>query len=149
MSTAFFEKQVSCYHRAGQNWIDGDPTTLSYAGSSTEFLFNFDSPKDLRRVRIASSSTENFSLEGIYVKYKDAADYTRVAGSSLGYFENDMLSNYQTIFEGSGYFAKNVVSAYIKAKSCGSNNWRFPVGEVEIDGRTSSAARPGFVIIVH
>ena len=113
------------------NWVDDDPTTLCYAGPSTEFLFNFDSPKDLRRVRLASGTAGGFSLGGIYVKYDGADDYTRVTGSSLGYFVNG--SRYQAIFEGDGCFARNVVSVYVKVTACDSN-WRFAVGEVEIDG---------------
>lgn len=119
------------------NLIDGNPSSLCYPTPGANLSFAFATPKRLRRVRMACGSGGGFSIDGIYVKYYGTDDYVKLPGSSMGHFTNG--NNYLAEYGGEGYFAKNVIAMRVKILTCDSD-WRFALGEVEVDGAEGFAS---------
>lgn len=117
------------------NFIDGNPSTVSYLSGGSTIPFAFETPKRIRRVCLHNASYDGgFDIEGIYVKYNGSDEFVRLPNTGLGYF--NASANWCVEFNGEGFFARDVIGLQIKFGSC-NNLWRFSVGEVEVDGADS------------
>ena len=117
------------------NLEDDDAATIWWSTSSS-LTWNFDAPKRIRRVRLCGGegSGGGFKVSSVSVKYNGADEYVKLPGSSLD-MVNVKTSRYDVeLTAENGVLASDVVSLKVNTVVY---NWRFAIGEAEVDGQDS------------